>query len=620
MALESPEVKETSVLKAGNVEGLIPDAALREIIATKLNIAVEDLTPADLLNVTILDINQADVADLTGIEQLVNVQTITIQNTNVTSLEPLKNLPVLLNISILNNVNALEIGPNLGTNPVLRTLEIKGDHVTDLDVIVNAKASLESLSITFAEAHYAGADFGWIGSLENLELLNLTKNGLTDLSFVSSLTNLKSLGAAQNKISDNSFLSQMTQTEMEMLTLSINQIEDISALAHFDVIGYLSIGHNPLSSIAALEGLKIATLNLDGTGLGNEDLGVILSIEVAPDGPNVGYTNSISLDGNHISDISSLNDILALRPGVKIYINEQGIYEDAVVLQGDAYAQKIDLVDYEGQPILWVDPLGSHATGSFDDTTSIMNWSNFTVDSGEMLTEWSYHRVHNGGELEFKGNVITPFSKVTVSIDVKDSTLYVGDTWKPEDNFIKALDSLGNEIAFENIIVDGVVDTTKPGTYLITYRYGSTSEVASVVVKENLSSVTAKDSTIHVGDAWNAQDNFVSATDRDGNSILFSGDTIDVIGSVDTQRVGDYKIMYKLKSDTSSDDKGAYAEITVHVIDADTPIQPEKPEKPQTPDPLPNTGISKSYVREALIGFGAMLLVFEALKSKYKAH
>lgn len=514
-------------------------------------------------------------------------------------------------------MNAIEIGPNLGTDVLLKTFEVKNDHVTDLESLVNAKASLVSLSITFAEAYYKGADFSWIGQLDNLELLLLTKNGLTDISFVSSLPKLRTFGAAQNKISDISFLNQMPQTEMETITLSVNEIEDISALAHFDSIGYLSIGNNPLSSIAALEGMKISTLNLDNSGLNNDDIGVIVSIEVAPDSPNVGYANSISLDQNHISDISSLNDILALRPGVKIYINEQGIYEEAVVLQDDAYAQKINLVDYEGQPLVWVDPLGSHATGTFDDTTSTMNWTNFTVDTGEMITEWSYNRVHNGGELEFKGNVITPFSKVSVNIEVDDSSLYVGDTWNPIDNFVKAVDSLGNEIAIDDINVEGVVDTTKPGTYLITYRYGSTSVIATVVVKEDLARINAKDSTIHVGDAWSAQDNFVSATDKDGNAIAFSLDTIDVKGSVDTQRVGDYTILYSLKSKTRNDEKNTYAEITVHVIDDNAPVIPEKPE---TPDPLPNTGISKAYFGEGVIGMGALLLVLEAMKAKRSEH
>lgn len=617
MALEPAKVEATPVLKAGTVEGLIPDAALREIIASKVNVAVEDLSPNDLLKVSILDINQASVADLTGIDQLVNIQSISLENTNVTSLEPIKNLPVLSNIVLRNNVNAIEIGPNLGTNVLLKTFEVKNDHVTDLESLVNAKASLVSLSITFAEAHYAGADFSWIGQLDNLELLLLTKNGLTDLSFVSNLAHLRSLGAAQNKISDISFLNQMPQTEMETITLSVNEIEDISALAHFDSIGYLSIGNNPLSSIAALEGMKISTLNLDNSGLNNDDIGVIVSIEVAPDSPNVGYANSISLDQNHISDISSLNDILALRPGVKIYINEQGIYEEAVVLQDDAYAQKINLVDYEGQPLVWVDPLGSHATGTFDDTTSTMNWTNFTVDTGEMITEWSYNRVHNGGELEFKGNVITPFSKVSVNIEVDDSSLYVGDTWNPIDNFVKAVDSLGNEIAFDDITVEGVVDTTKPGTYLITYRYGSTSVIATVVVKEDLARINAKDSTIHVGDAWNAQDNFVSATDKDGNAIAFSLDTIDVKGFVDTQQVGDYTILYSLKSKTRNDEKNTYAKITVHVIDDNAPVIPEKPE---TPDPLPNTGISKAYFGEGVIVLGGLLLVLEAMKAKRSEH
>lgn len=54
-------------------------------------------------------------------------------------------------------------------------------------------------------------------------------------------------------------------------------------------------------------------------------------------------------------------------------------------------------------------------------------------------------------------------------VTVHDSTMKVGDNWSPEDNFDEATDFLGNIEDFSDIIVDGAVDTTKPGTYEVTY-------------------------------------------------------------------------------------------------------------------------------------------------------
>ncbi|MFN6737243.1 bacterial Ig-like domain-containing protein, partial [Enterococcus gallinarum] len=55
---------------------------------------------------------------------------------------------------------------------------------------------------------------------------------------------------------------------------------------------------------------------------------------------------------------------------------------------------------------------------------------------------------------------ITP-EKDLSSISVKDSTLYVGDTWQAEDNFVSATDKQGNNVTFSEVTVSGDVDTSK---------------------------------------------------------------------------------------------------------------------------------------------------------------
>ncbi|WP_240075259.1 bacterial Ig-like domain-containing protein, partial [Enterococcus faecalis] len=128
-------------------------------------------------------------------------------------------------------------------------------------------------------------------------------------------------------------------------------------------------------------------------------------------------------------------------------------------------------------------------------------------------------------------------------LEVKDTTIYVGDSWKPEDNFVSATDKTGQDVPFEKITVSGQVDTSKAGVYPIVYSYEGKEETANVTVKPDQSKLEVKDTTIYVGDKWEPEDNFVSATDKTGQDVPF--EKIDVQGTVNVDKIGDYEIVYK---------------------------------------------------------------------------
>ncbi|MDN3116174.1 fibrinogen-binding MSCRAMM adhesin Fss2, partial [Enterococcus faecalis] len=128
-------------------------------------------------------------------------------------------------------------------------------------------------------------------------------------------------------------------------------------------------------------------------------------------------------------------------------------------------------------------------------------------------------------------------------LQVKDTTIYVGDSWKPEENFVSATDKTGQDVPFEKITVSGQVDNTKAGVYPIVYSYEGKEETAHVTVKADQSKLEVKDSTIYVGDKWKPEDNFVSATDKTGQDVPF--EKIDVQGTVNVDKIGDYEIVYK---------------------------------------------------------------------------
>ena len=137
---------------------------------------------------------------------------------------------------------------------------------------------------------------------------------------------------------------------------------------------------------------------------------------------------------------------------------------------------------------------------------------------------------------------ITPEEDLS-TIDAKDSTIYVGDEWHAEDNFVSATDKHGNALTFSEITVNGEVDTTNVGTYEVKYINGSVSQTATITVVANQEMVAAKDSTLYVGDAWTAADNFLSATDKDGNAVTIAEVTIN--GEVDTDTPGEYQVIYR---------------------------------------------------------------------------
>ncbi|MFK4927025.1 bacterial Ig-like domain-containing protein [Lactococcus garvieae] len=214
---------------------------------------------------------------------------------------------------------------------------------------------------------------------------------------------------------------------------------------------------------------------------------------------------------------------------------------------------------------------------------------------------------------------VTVLDKADLSaIKAKDSTLHVGDIWKAEDNFISATDALGNPLSFSDVTVTGTVDTSKAGVYPITYTNGSVSQTINVTVldKADLSTIKAKDSTLHVGDTWKAEDNFISATDPSGTPLSFSDVT--VTGTVDTSKAGVYPITYTNGSVSQT--------INVTVLDkATTPFSNSKPSNTSTltaekveNKELPKTGDSNSSWLISMLGMMLIIVLGVISAFSYK--
>ncbi|MCU9775403.1 bacterial Ig-like domain-containing protein, partial [Enterococcus faecalis] len=103
---------------------------------------------------------------------------------------------------------------------------------------------------------------------------------------------------------------------------------------------------------------------------------------------------------------------------------------------------------------------------------------------------------------------VTSTATITVkeqqtAVNDHDSSTDVEEEWKAEDNFDSALNKDGEAVEFKDITVDdSQKDTSKAGTFDVTYTYDGVTSTATITVKEKQTAVNVHDSTIYVGDEW----------------------------------------------------------------------------------------------------------------------
>ena len=157
--------------------------------------------------------------------------------------------------------------------------------------------------------------------------------------------------------------------------------------------------------------------------------------------------------------------------------------------------------------------------------------------------------------------------KVTVThridktnIVLKDVTLFVGEKWDPKMAFVEAYNHDGETVSWEQVLkeYDGQirindwpfteVDTSKPSEYTMQVsmkasNFMKSSNKVKISVKYHEPTLKTKDSTIYLGTNWDARDNFVSATDKEGKNVPFSRIRYNS-ASVDEYKPGVYKVKF----------------------------------------------------------------------------
>ncbi|EQA3615955.1 MucBP domain-containing protein [Listeria monocytogenes] len=135
----------------------------------------------------------------------------------------------------------------------------------------------------------------------------------------------------------------------------------------------------------------------------------------------------------------------------------------------------VKYVDENGNEITTSDTL----TGKLDDSyqAKAKEIAGFTLDNSKLPANAS-------GVFETNPQTVTyVYQAVPATIKAHDSTIYVGDKWSAEDNFDSVVNSVGAAVSFDDVEVEGTVDTTKAGVYPVTYSFAGESVTINVTVK-----------------------------------------------------------------------------------------------------------------------------------------
>ncbi len=488
-----------------------------------------------------------------------------------------------LDVSNWDTSNVTDMNSMFEEASSLTTLDVSNwdtSNVTDMNSMFEEASSLTTLDVSNWDTSNVtdmNSMFEEASSLTTLNVSNWDTSNVTDMvamfALASSLTTLNvsnwDTSNVQNMVAMFALASSLTTLDVSNWDTSNVQymgwmFKDASSLTNLDVSNWdtSSIAYdNPIPEEIGMEltmnqmfeGTNLQSITLGPASIFDHTTGLPLIVEteeytgawerIEPESPMSLYMNSdefmINYDGT--------------KPGTYVRQKNRTNLEvkDTTLIIGDTWQAEDNVLSATDKYGLDV-PVTELTVDGTVDTNKLGDY------------EVTYHY-----------GPFTKTAKITVvenqtNINVKDTTIVVGDTWQAEDNFLSAIDKYGVDVPFTELTVEGTVDTSKAGTYEITYHYGSFTKTAKITVAENQTNINVKDTTIVVGDTWQAEDNFLSAIDKYGVDVPFAELTVE--GTVDTSKAGSYEITYRYGSFTK------IAKITVTAKEVS-----KQPESPVTP-------------------------------------
>lgn len=292
------------------------------------NILIEELGPIDaytcegLQQLTRISAIGKGIKSLNGLENASNLQTLVLTNNEITDFSPileLENLTALVlrrnkisqlpNLLGLKNLKNLNISKNeivnidtIGDLRELKTLSIGENPITYENLLpIVSLEKLVNLNIDSLNLSSLQQVFSLLYDYQNLKILNLNNNSISDLSLLPNFVSLERFTAVGNRIVNLGSFSQGFKN-LKFVDLSDNRIVDIGPLFSVSSLETINIKENEIgvlessSILGALETLNVEKNKISYIG----DLSGFINLK------------SLVINNNRVSDITAFGDLSSL--------------------------------------------------------------------------------------------------------------------------------------------------------------------------------------------------------------------------------------------------------------------------------------------------------------------
>ena len=295
------------------------EAALRELTGTRDN---DSVYTSQLWQITEFTVPE-DMKDYSDLSLMPYLETLTIANQNIDSLESLSGLTKLSTLDLsgsrfstddlsiiaalpsLNKLSMVECGlstiEKLAGAQSLTYLDISENTVRNLDVL-SSMTTLTDLNLK----HNAVTALDALDGLGNLKTLDVSYNALTTLSPIASCVRLTTLLADNNQIASLTGVDSLPL--LTRLSVSYNSLTDVSVLAGCTSLTDLNIAHNTLTDISSLSTL----VNLEKFDFSSNQ---VASLPEWPDGCKLQ-----EIDGSY-NALTSLDNLSNMESMTHIYMD-----------------------------------------------------------------------------------------------------------------------------------------------------------------------------------------------------------------------------------------------------------------------------------------------------------
>lgn len=278
--------------KAGQLSVIENMTNLQTLTIKNTAVSAEELNSiAKIDSLTKLTLSGCSISSITPLHNCAKITYLDLSNNAIRNISGLKGMP---NLETLNmHGNALTDLSELMASTALKSLDVSNNSIADLSPIYNISGLTELVA-----ANNIIEDITGIENLSSITDLDLSHNRLTDASCAASCATLTKLNISNNALTDINALSALTN--LTDLDFSNNQVKEIPTFnKSSNGLRNINGSYNQISTLKPLEGLtSLRTVTMDY----NTEISLVTWLERCP------MLIRVSVFGTKVKDVSCLTD------------------------------------------------------------------------------------------------------------------------------------------------------------------------------------------------------------------------------------------------------------------------------------------------------------------------